>query len=125
MKYELAKELESAGYPQEFKRGSWICEQHGDDGEIKMCQCYGDMLVYNPTLSELVAWFEQYAEGGSLVSLVIKYEWTVNTKEFPAYSAVLVEAKGCGEESASWETNGEGNSPKEAVARLWLSLNQH
>ena len=77
-----------------------------------------------PTLSELIAWFQKYAEGGSVVSLILKYEWTVNTPQFPSFSALLTEAKGCGDDSTSWETKAEGTTPEEAVAKLCLVLNE-
>lgn len=82
----------------------------------------GDNLVKIPETRELFAWFAQYAEGGSVVSLTVTYEWTVNTPEFPAYKAVLVQAKGCGDDSTSWELCGAGQSEAEALAALFKVL---
>lgn len=98
--YELAKELKDAGFPQEFKLGSWVCE-HGDDSYEKKCQCYGDLLFYSPTLSELI----------EACGITIKL-WCLKDGR----GGVQLEGQ-------SLEDVVYYSTPEEAVARLWLALN--
>ena len=67
---------------------------------------------------KLINWFKEYAKHGSVVYFRLEYRWTVNTDEFPAFTATLKEGKGCGEESNSWENVGKGTTPEKAMKNL-------
>src|SRR4051794_8696200 len=101
MTYELAKQFKDAGFPQPDNIGEKILTGHiGRHEYIKGC--------YLPTLSELIE-----ACMGKLWQLEndlfrvdkVDWEWRCITKK----------------------VNGDkcsfGNTPEEAVARLWLALN--
>jgi len=96
MDYELAKELENAGFPQVLRSGRF---EPSEDGLT---------VVYIPTLSELIEAcgepFALYTHDG-------------------LWCAVDADAG-----NVQWEMDcvrgGEGSTPEEAVARLWLELNK-
>lgn len=104
MNYELAKELEKEGFkiPEDFK-GGWF-NYDPNNTELRGC--------YVPTLSELIEacglkilLWEEEGEWRS-----VKYIEPVNTCP-PFYE---------------WEIRTDkarGDTPEEAVARLWLALN--
>lgn len=94
--YELAKELKDAGFPQ-------IHVNYETKGTATAMTRYY-MGVYYPTLSELIG-----ACGDEFVELIkmnkeddVNYGWEAGTD---GYRIV-------------------GNTPEEAVARLWLELNK-
>jgi len=128
MNYELAKRLKDTGFPQEFKLGSWCCESHGDDAYEKKCQCYGDLLVYAPTLSELIeACGEKFKQlnyhkmkrksgyglchtpDEGIVDMNVVGQWTARAR--------------LGKEHENHKKRW-GHTPEEAVANLWLALNR-
>jgi hypothetical protein len=117
MNKELAEELKAAGFPQELKLGSMFyasldglletaCNEYGYE-----CECEGwrnPITGYTkaPTLSDLIE-----ACGDSFILLChnpFRNEWiagdTVPPKEAKHF--------------------GEGSTPEEAVAKLWLALNK-
>jgi hypothetical protein len=94
MNYELAKELEEAGFPQGGK-GSWTLPPD------RLLARRTDR-VYVPTLTELIEACGDHF--GSLHRGHDPANWW---------------ASGCDEASG----NSLGKSAEEAVARLWLSLN--
>jgi hypothetical protein len=87
--YDLAKELEGAGFPQAGK-GEWVgCPQN-------LVLRAADR-VYAPTLSELIK-----ACGPSFSTLTHGESWQA---------------------SNGWGISEFGDSPEDAVARLWLAVN--
>jgi hypothetical protein len=88
--YDLAKELDEAGFPQAGK-GEWV-------GSSDHLVLRGADRVYVPTLSELIE-----ACGPLFATLSRDENWKASN--------------GLGMSES-------GESPEEAVARLWLALNQ-
>lgn len=148
--FKLAQEMKEAGFPQEpaidisgidgpfFGGFYYICKRDFNEpsgmavGEVapnfldeRKVRDYFDSdnwLVKIPQSSDLYAWFEKYAEGGSVCSLEMTYEWTVNNRQFPAYKVVLTQGRGCGEESVIWKNNASGHDTDEALCKLFLAL---
>lgn len=124
MDYELAKQLKETGFPQELKLGTgivydngkvtdFVCQGNGDE-----CDCttpnyagYGiGEWVRFPTLSELIE-----ACGDNFIELD-------NLAGIPDENKVW---KAIGERYLLEEVErhfGEGKTPEEAVAKLWISL---
>ena len=96
MRYELAKELKDAGFPQlkEILKEDFLVLSE----EIKVTDPYED---YEPTLSELIE-----ACGDSFWD--VKQQGTNQWESSDANSTHL----------------GKGFTPVEAVAKLWLALNK-
>lgn len=105
MTYALAKELREAGYSQEFKMGHWICDLELFDIQItdKAGDCYGDALIYHPTLSELI---EECGDGYFSLGRDTSGMWRCYMKKDQEYMTDI------------------DPTPEEAVARLWLALNK-
>ena len=110
MNYELCKKLKDAGFPQ--RRGCSACLQ-GYAFDFKVVpyeEAFGDDYVSLPTLSELIE-----ACGVDFPSLTRDYgdnseiEWICNSPEYD-----------CG----SMGEITRGSTPEEAVANLWLKLNE-
>lgn len=108
MDYELAKELKDAGFPHTqggkvlYYNAVYKNHPFNDyDGAYADGVTLSGDVIYVPTLSELIE-----ACGGKfkLVELIDKNEWLA-----------------CGD---YYRTYGEGTTPEEAVARLWLALNK-
>ena len=95
MNYELAKKLEDAGFPHDWSE----FEKHDQVLLIKDWKIYGK--GYSPTLSELI---EACGEG---VFILMK-----NDNWADGWSAAL-NGMGAG-----------GDTPEEAVANLWLKLQE-
>lgn len=95
--YELVKELKDAGFPQEFKQGRYFCS-HMEQLDGKH-DC--DDIVYYPTLSELI-------EACEIFTLRFSLEQHSNDWRAGIYS---------GEKQFS-----VGKTPKEAVAKLYITL---
>lgn len=114
MKYELAKELKEAGFPQKSigKTQSPGCPHFGTDEWVKepnFCGCF----VHHPTLSELI-------------EACRTKPWSV---EKPIFESLCVLHND--DLSPLWEAytdigdiRGHGTTPEEAVAKLWLALNK-
>src|ERR1035437_4944279 len=100
MKYELAKELKEANYPQKFVEGR-VAKVNVDNTEY----------CFEPTLSELI---EACGDRFKRVALHMKY---YKTKHLNWSAHWRVNFKG--KLGVVW-----GRSPEEAVARLWLELNK-
>lgn len=107
MDYKLAKELEDAGFPQEGDGGSCIDETCPHQGKPHNG---GNCIAYIPTLSELIE-----ACGDDFYSLIKEKREEVTI--WCAASAKAYSGKS-GYESLATTT------PEEAVARLWLALQQ-
>ena len=94
MDYELAKKLQDAGFPQAGK-GSWI-------GPSSNLIWRSSDRVYNPILSELIEACRDEFDNLNRLR-------TTGTLRFQAAGAGKI---------------GDGSTPEEAVARLWLALNE-
>jgi len=103
MNYELAKQLKDAGFPQSKQWGE-ITDI--DNKVVGFVDKYGNKIV--PTLEELIdACGEEFGELVCLSNLGSNgsiTEWWATQKE-----------EGL---------QGQGETPTEAVARLWLELNK-
>lgn len=115
MKYELAKQLKDAGFPQETR--CECCSQIHDDKT--------DELIVFPTLSELIE-----ACGDKFMYLTRNYHFAVtdNPKLWRATATegfMLHDIEGekvpCDPDCCGWT---EGEAPEEALAKLWLALNE-
>jgi len=95
MNYELAKQLKDVGYPQEAAKGSFLSGTWFEREK-----------TYIPTLEELINVcgdeFGELAKGNA----TIDSPWTA--------SGLPVKIGFCG----------QGKTPTEAVARLWLEINK-
>lgn len=112
MNYELAKQLKEAGFPMPIDDCNFVrsSAEEGND-EIGI-----------PTLEELIGacpkTLDKYDEAfdeNEQVRLTLSFEegeWLAGYYEFLAY------------EGDYFHEMGRGETPKEAVARLWLALNE-
>ena len=102
MNYELAKQLKEAGFPQEENEGKILCPHRGWS-----CNkgCKEKDWIYHPTLSELIE-----ACGDEFIKLEKHVEW-----EAEAYIT---------DKEGKHIAELYGKSPEEAVAKLWLKLNE-
>lgn len=101
MKYELAKELKDAGFPQ-LGDGGYAVDNDYHDKHRPDCGC----MVYIPTLEELIE-----ACGKPFMSLYRNDDgsgWTAFKFGDRIFDGNLI----------------EGDTPTEAVTRLWLTLNE-
>lgn len=112
--YESGQLINKARYTSIFGR-EWILSEDGLRN-----------TVYIPTLSELIeACIDKLTSGGGFVSISLHYNWTINTRDVPAWTAVFKGAKGCqAGDISEFEIMESGQSPEEAVAKLWLALNK-
>lgn len=109
MTYELAKELKEAGFPQED-------HHHGTDDFIG--EEAGEMVAI-PTLSELI---EACGDGILLFKghtwIAVRFNGCYGIYDdvgIPPYSGWIDDM---------FDNYSEGNTPEEAVAKLWLALNK-
>lgn len=106
MNYELAKHLKDAGFPDNPFRKKEMCPC--SDATIEkdgMWECQCKEFIQEPTLSELI-------EASNISSL------RVNDEQWGGMM------KG-GWIATSWNgKKGEGKTPEESVAKLWLELNK-
>lgn len=107
MKYELAKQLKDAGFPQ---RGDskMLATKQGR----KTLQNWGKLNAYAPTLEELIE-----ACGPQLGCLLKRDKETDYGENFPPEWEWGASSK------TFWNIQMFGSTPTEAVARLWLALN--
>jgi hypothetical protein len=98
MNYELAKQLKDAGYPQD-------AAQHAVWKHPAMTGYENEEWAATPTLSELIE------ACGNRFEALRRCEDGV----FCADTAI----------EGRLVTPGQGDTPEEAVARLWLALNRH
>src|SRR5215211_8581478 len=98
MEYALAKALQDAGFPQEGA-GKWV----GDPASLIMRRAD---RIYAPTLEELIE-----ACGDRELTLSKCEDESNHTYEWRAIATYQ-------------EPRGYGSTPSEAVARLWLALQQ-
>ncbi len=110
MKYELAKELKDAGFPQwrdnENCDDSWLCCIHRPKDEER-----DESAVFIPTLSELIEACVPQFRRLELQAVHIENE-------------VWYAGAGSWSDAFGYEFAGRGSTASEAVARLWLALNK-
>lgn len=101
MKYELAKKLKDAGFPQKFI--------FPDDLELKarVAMARDEDIVTYPNLSELI---EACGDGFEYLNRVHGGGWVAGTHDTPIEGTLGV---------SNFEN---GTTPEEAVANLWLAL---
>lgn len=118
MDYSLAKQLKNAGFPQhqsdyyygnnnQYRNGDGkpVVERREDENET----AFSDFLCDIPTLEELIEACNHFPDHpfASLIQLGSTEKW------------------GQWEAEVWWsDIKGEGSTPTEAVARLWLALNK-
>ena len=107
LSYELALKLKEAGFPQNpFKKGDCPCvDSSVENNGTWVCQCSPDKFITIPSLSELIE-----ACGEHFNSLSV-HPFTKVWTAFSVYTALDA-------------PKSNGNTPEEAVARLWLELNK-
>ena len=120
MNYELAKKLKDAGWPQPDKKGDNYGgksnEGYSPDGvKIDYSEEFGwtaskmsdyfPEIIYVPILSELIEACTKLTKDGDFHLEAMHGRWGAST---------------CWKEKDDWEN---GNTPEEAVAYLWLELN--
>lgn len=121
MKYELAKQLKDAGFPQEIKEGRvWSYFENGRGPwrgshweANRPNESHGSDWIYSPTLSELIE-----VCGEQL--LVMKKGTYFGEKGWLVGQDSLENLN----DSTSWEVKAFGSTLIEAVAKLWLELNK-
>lgn len=111
MNYELAKQLKVAGFPLEWHR------RRGKPDEI-----------ISPTLSELIeACGEKFTSLSKVpTSMIQPYKWTAVFVKFADSGQIFLEEVGVVHAVGDMIRHEEhgGDTPNEAVARLWLALNK-
>ncbi len=115
MNYELAKELKEAGFHQNTDGGGEVLWPYGKYPKPRTD--IGGEMVYAPTLSELIEacgeefWsLERRKRGDPLSPIDYEKEWIA--VEHPRNSDELLKTKCL------------GDTPEEAISRLWLALNK-
>lgn len=116
MNYELAKKLKDAGFPQ-YGEGEKYCEPQWRARKIDFnfvsCDCdHTTDEAYFPTLGELI---EACGDEFNCLFKHPEEEWRAG------YAVSEVEA---GFGFANRTKIGDGSTPEEAVANLWLQLNK-
>ncbi len=107
--YELAKELKAAGFPQglrECVHGNGVMDLDGT------CGCGEEDLVSTPILSELIT------TCGKPFGRLRKWEDEYGIKWFASAGDCIDPVRDF------WEIDKSGDSPEEAVAQVYLLLNQ-
>lgn len=104
MNYKLAKQLKDAGFPQEEKTSPTIC----DEGSLRS---YDILPCYCPSLSELI---ETCGDRFRALTLL-------NKNDFGTPKNI---GKWIAEDKLGKIDFQGGNTPEEAVAKLWLKLNK-
>lgn len=103
MNYELAKQLKDAGFPQDAENTRCRCSFPEEVSEPRTETYYGHDTVYVPTLEELIE-----ACGLPFLKLIRDSQTSWDAHAYIG-SSVIFE---------------NGNTPTEAVAKLWLALNK-
>ena len=105
MNYELAKQLKDAGFPQGEPYNNYLyCDEHEDLEHTEECS------AYIPTLEELIeACGDDFGEVGLAGHCEDRGKWRASQGW-----------DGCG----GYDNDVYADTPTEAVANLWLSLNK-
>ena len=104
MNYELAKRLKQAGFPQ-LGENYFRCECREATGDETECHCGEQQYAYVPTLEELISEI-----GGDFYYLT-----KIITREGNLWEAFQMNGTSGGRE----------DTPLEAVARLFITLNKN
>ncbi len=99
MNYELCKQLEEAGYPQERGEGNWAHPKRIESETV--------VGVYRPTLEELIGACSEYIEAQKFTIICYSSGWWAGYTGVGDYNRPEM---------------GRGATPAEAVANLWLAL---
>lgn len=100
MNYDLAKQLKDAGFPQ---KGVWGISHKAGTGILLKHSTLAQLPeLYCPTLSELISECFGNDLDFQLVNTTLTEHWNATNRM----------------------KTGNGNTPEEAVARLWLALNK-
>jgi len=120
--YELAKQLKEAGFPQRkglgttYAKGNerYICSGTSPEDHCACPYCYGydEGFATIPTLSELIEACRKKTQKHYFYLRIIAHK---DEKVFHWRSGFLPEES---------DPRGVGKSPEEAVANLWLKLNE-
>ena len=116
--YALAKELKDAGFPQNKCGGDkYDCCVH-NPGE----QVGHEEIVHFPTLSELIEACHPAAMDGFVLQTGNTDEWEAGALYAGHFDLwpLLKDEDGF----VHFDLNIKGQTPEEAVARLWLALNK-
>lgn len=109
MKYELAKELKDAGFPQNgIGIKTHYCLECKKGALATKCFKHEKEFISHPTLSELI---EACGESGEYTGFEL--DWS---KKNDLWTARLL--------SLADNPMAVGSTPEEAVAHLWLALNK-
>lgn len=111
MNYELAKKLKKMGFPHDWSQ----FEEHDPELLAVNWDMYGE--GYCPTLSELIAACGENFGGLDLGYINIKYTNIENMN-------TEIGVKKWYAHSPKNKIGGDGSTPEEAVASLWLKLNE-
>jgi len=106
MNYSLAKKLEKAGFPQHKPEPSGVCHECFNKGEV--CE---------PTLEELI---DSCETDDRNIHLIESHTGAIANKKNRYWNAMLIPARG----NKVVDKQGIGETPSEAVAMLWLKLNE-
>jgi len=104
--YELATQLKESGFPQ-YKNGNgrvFYCKHVQWCGK---CSDRNDELIIVPTLSELIAACPKSTDDGFFSLSFIYDKWFCGYEKYEIF-----------------KPEGNGQTPEEAVAMLWLELNK-
>lgn len=104
MNYELAKQLKDAGFPQEEKAGEVL-----DDEGLPAIPGNYEGRLYVPTLIELI---EACGDSFGALHKVLDY-WEACGGEYQPM-----------DQDCAWKFMLKDSTPEQAVANLWLALNQ-
>jgi hypothetical protein len=120
MKYELAQKLKDAGWPQENPHWFWIKTSGMPYHHLSYPQGCEPMsahddssIVASPSLSELIDACQKSA-----------WQFSLYGRDQDRWEATSVGALQPLGGMLDPNTTAYGNTPEEAVANLWLSLNQ-
>lgn len=120
--YQLAKELKDAGFPQKLAGKISIENQEEFSTEIKQHGMAVFNYLYYPTLSELIEACEpDKADDFNLYTNLD--QWTAHIQYhgfFEGWKGIPRDGAG----SVSINMGCSAPTPEEAVARLWLALNE-
>jgi hypothetical protein len=104
--YELAKELRDNGFPQPKGRDA-LYTKEGDPRYLLNDDKFNDP-VWCPTLSELI---EACGEKGFILVFRPYGKWNASANIQDEHTNIV-------------HLEGEGDTPEEAVANLWLAINK-
>jgi len=118
MNYKLAKQLKEAGFPEVE------CDCKATESNPEgICRYMGsDKLCHTPTLSEIIKACGNDFESLNIVKKEMPFRKTISWRAYPTEEAYFSKIGGdCEVDCCGYET---GETPEDAVAKLWLKLNK-